>query len=289
MTKFAATTHAGLKRSHNEDCYAADSDLGLWLVADGVGGHANGEVASAIVRDTIKSELADGCSLVDAIHNAHHAVLEQIRRQDSGSNMGSTVVALALRDDAYEVAWVGDSRAYLFDGELKQLTRDHSPIGEMLALGALTPDQAKNHPDRHMLSQSLGVSEAISLAPGHISGRLQPGQQIMLCSDGLTDELNDQAIAARLQGKPSPRSQVEALLRAALEAGGHDNITVVVVGAPGAAGAGLKHPGPNMETTQDITQSAAVDGTRQGSHDVKVWLMLAAMVLVAAFWLLVWV
>ena len=230
MTIFAASSHPGLKREHNEDYYRTEAALGLWLVADGVGGHANGEVAARIVGDTIVQKLAGGEALVDAILAAHQAVLREIDSRES-SNMGSTVIALQLQGNDYELSWVGDSRAYLYDGNIKQLSRDHNPVKELLARGAITPQQAAIHPERHVLSQSLGVSESVKVNPGRVCGTLQPDEQILLCSDGLTDELDDSEIAATLAAHTTPDAQVEALIQGALQAGGRDNITAVLVGA----------------------------------------------------------
>lgn len=229
MTLFSADSHPGHKRSRNEDCYEASPELGLFLVADGVGGHADGEVASAIVRDTLRNDRMAGENLVDAIHHSHQAVLDEIDKRED-SNMGSTVVAMQLSGHEYEIAWVGDSRAYLFDGKLRQITRDHNPVSEMVARGAITPEQASRHPERNVLSQSLGVSNAIRLAPGRIRGEFEPGQQFILCSDGLTDELSDEQISEIMREHGAPQEQVEGLISAALEAGGRDNVTVIVIG-----------------------------------------------------------
>lgn len=285
MTQFAASTHPGLIRSHNEDCYAADPALGLWLVADGVGGHAHGEVAARIVRDTISTLCKQGCNLVEAIGRAHHAVLDEIRQQGNGGNMGSTIVALTLKDDAYEIVWVGDSRAYLYDGELKQLTRDHSPVTELLDSGVITPLEAEHHPGRHVLSQSLGVSEGSLVAAGHVQGRLQPGQQILLCSDGLSNELSDQAIVTRLATAIGPEAQVQALINGALEAGGHDNVTAVLVGTPVGE---LEPAAPSVqsfETTRDVSRFKFEDSGKLNSHDRVVLFILVIAMVLAAVWL----
>lgn len=163
--------------------------------------------------------------------HAHRAVLDEIAARNSQSNMGSTVVAMRLEgDNAYEISWVGDSRAYLFDGELRQLTRDHNPVSELLARGEITPEQAASHPQRHVLNQSMGVSGSIVVQPSIVSGRLLTGQQILLCSDGLTNELDDDSIRAELAHHSTLRDQIDALINAALRAGGRDNITAIVVG-----------------------------------------------------------
>ncbi len=285
MTAFATGTHPGLKREHNEDRYQADSNLGLWLVADGVGGHASGEVAAAIARDVVTADIAAGVALVDAIPRAHKAVLAEIRSRGS-SNMGSTIVALTLNDNRYEIAWVGDSRAYLFDGELKQLTRDHNPVSELLAQGLITAKEAASHPDRHVLTQSLGVAESVVVSPGLVTGQLQPGQQILLCSDGLTDELDDASIAREMSRQPTPDDQVNALVNGALKSGGRDNVTVIVVGAASVDKAQMPAQiKPRRETTKQFG-IALIENSSNVSHDRKIWLLLAAMGVAAVLWIL---
>lgn len=234
--EFAAGTHPGLKRTGNEDCFVADAALGLWLVADGVGGHDCGEVAAAIVASTISDEVALGRPLAAAIQQAHAEVLREIASRDTNTRMGSTVVALLLKEMDYTLAWVGDSRAYLWDGvELVQLTRDHSHVRDLVERGMLASEDIKSHPERHALTQSIGVSRDMQLDLGQLLGQLEPGQQILLCSDGLTDELADGEIAQQLRDKDSSQGQVDSLVNAALHAGGRDNITAVVVGAPANA------------------------------------------------------
>ncbi|MBT4519718.1 MAG: serine/threonine-protein phosphatase [Halieaceae bacterium] len=280
MTESAATTHPGLKRSHNEDSYASDPDLGLWLVADGVGGHASGEVASAIVRDTLHSGFARGRDLVDAICDAHEAVLEDMATAENRAGMGSTVVALSLQDQQYDVAWVGDSRAYLWDGKLHQLTRDHSQVGLLVAKGIVSPQQAATHPKRHVLTQSVGISNTMRLAPERIVGELSSGQQILLCSDGLTDELNDATIAKHMARCPTAQAQVDALLSEALAAGGRDNITIVVICAP------AKTRPTSLEDTQITTRISSVQKSKRINHATHVWAIVAVMVALAlATWL----
>lgn len=282
MTLSAGGSHTGMKRDHNEDCYKSDPDLGLWLVADGVGGHANGEVASAIVRDTIAAEVAGGTELTKAVPRAHKAVLKEIDLRE-GSNMGSTVVAVTLRDDRYDIVWVGDSRAYLYDGSIKQLTQDHNPVNQMLAQGILTAEEAEAHPDRHVLSQSLGVANTVKVDPGHVTGKLKPGQQILLCSDGLTDELSDAEIATELSGHSSPDDQVNALINAALKSGGRDNVTVVMLGASNFSIEA--HDMLNGEPTQELGKAPHSDSNAK-HNDMKAIIVLGALVFVAIVWAL---
>jgi serine/threonine protein phosphatase PrpC len=225
-----------LKRDGNEDCFVADGSLGLWLVADGVGGHSCGEVAAAIVAATVTEEVTRGQPLATAIHQAHADVLREIASRDTNTRMGSTVVALLLADADYTLVWVGDSRAYLWDGiKLAQLTRDHSHVRDLVDRGMLASEDIKSHPERHALTQSIGVSLDMQLSLGQSLGQLEVGQQILLCSDGLTDELPDSEIAQQLRHHSSTQAQVDGLINAALQAGGRDNVTAVIVGAPAHA------------------------------------------------------
>tara|TARA_R110000823_G_scaffold27609_8_gene80344 strand:+ start:497 stop:1363 length:867 start_codon:yes stop_codon:yes gene_type:complete len=281
--RFAADTHPGLARSHNEDCFGAAPQNGLWLVADGVGGHSCGEVASAIVKESILTQLASGASLVAAIRSSHAAVLAAMLERDGAQGMGSTVVAAQLDDHEFEICWVGDSRAYLWrGGELRQLTTDHNRAAELLASGAITAEQASRHRQRHVLTQSLGVSDAMVVAPGTVSGSLVAGDRLLLCSDGLTDELSNSSIALLLSQHDSPRAQVDALMRAALDSGGHDNITAVIIGDPPA----VRDTGDStLETTHDIRADASGTGSDAGTFPIMAVLLLSALTL-AAVWLL---
>jgi protein phosphatase len=267
MIPFAARTHPGLRREKNEDNFEADAALGLWVVADGVGGHSNGEVASSIACATIREEVARGVDLRSAIESAHQAVLGEIGSRDSASNMGTTVVALQLNGKDYKLAWVGDSRAYLYDGELRQLTRDHSAVNDLLDRGVITPSQAATHPQRHALSRSLGVSSSNASSVSQVTGKLRAGQQLLLCTDGLTDELSDHAIANELSLNSEIEAQVEALMAAALASGGRDNLTLIVLGHPRRASRSKKNAAPDLEVTQNIVprlESAKSGGRRRG-------------------------
>lgn len=281
--QFAADTHTGLRRSHNEDCYEADAELGLWLVADGVGGHSCGDLASSIVRTTVKKHTVAGGSLQDAIILAHQAVLDQIDPDEKARGMGSTVVALRLEGEQYDLAWVGDSRAYLWDSGLLQLSRDHNRVSELLDQGVITSQQAANHPERHVLTQSLGVSKRMALQPGHRRGTLGESQQILLCSDGLTDELHDAKIASIMANNDNPGSQVDALIKAALKAGGKDNITAVVIGA--AAATDPMGSRENLETSGNTTRAANRSKRPRRSFPLGAWLLLCALLSLALLFL----
>jgi serine/threonine protein phosphatase PrpC len=290
MTQFAATTHPGLKRNHNEDCFEADPELDLWLVADGVGGHSFGEVASALVKTTVTKAYAEGASLTESVRKAHFAVLEELGDRKDTLGMGSTVVALAIKGQHYEIAWVGDSRAYLWDGEsIQQLTRDHTHVTDLVDGGVISKADAAVHPERHVLTQSIGVFADMELKPGLLSGEIAAGQQFLLCSDGLTDELNDLAIAGQLRRNSTPQAQVDGLLNSALAAGGKDNVTIVVVGQASEDHPHQSHtPGQDLEITQNIGHAVRTNPPERINHSRKFWLTMTALVAVAAIgWLLI--
>jgi serine/threonine protein phosphatase PrpC len=231
MIEFGHLTHVGLRRDLNEDTYYGDSELGLWLVADGMGGHEYGEVASALARDTIVREIRAGTPLVQAIRIADEEIIRTSRRRNDALPMGTTVVAARIHGSRFEVAWVGDSRVYLWrDGQLAQLSQDHSYVQELIATGAITHEQARNHPHRNVVTQALGVTDPRNLNVESMTGQLRPGMQLLLCSDGLTEEVDDSEIA-RVIGLHDCSAQecVDTLVAAALDSGGSDNITVVLV------------------------------------------------------------
>ncbi len=230
MIEFGHCTHVGLRREHNEDTYYADADLGLWLVADGMGGHENGEVASALARDTLVAEIARGGSLIDAITRADEEIINHSSKRSQALPMGTTVAALKLDDDRFEAAWVGDSRVYLWNGSLKQISQDHSYVRELIEQGAISPEQARTHPHRNVVTQALGVTDPQSLRVETVQGTLAAGNQILICSDGLTEEVEDASIAAILgRSELSAQECVDKLILAALDGGGSDNVTVLLL------------------------------------------------------------
>ena len=230
MIEFGHSTHVGLRREHNEDTYYADAELGLWLVADGMGGHENGEVASALARDTLVQQIQKGEALARAIQVADEEIIQHSNRRSQALPMGTTIAAIRIKDDEFEVAWVGDSRVYLWDGKLKQVSQDHSYVRELIEQGAISPEQARTHPHRNVVTQALGVTDPQSLRVETVAGRITAGQQILLCSDGLTEEVEDGHIEAIL-ARPDLTAQecVDHLILAALDGGGSDNVTVILL------------------------------------------------------------
>ena len=232
MIEFGHGTHVGLRRTRNEDTYYADASLGLFLVADGMGGHQHGEVASALVRDAVADLVTRGHSLVEAVRAADERLIQYSRGFQDPRPMGTTIAALRLHADSYEVVWVGDSRVYLWQKSLRQVSHDHSLVQELVASGTLDPAQAARHPQRNVITQALGITAAAQLHIGMARGRLEPGMCFLLCSDGLTEEVDDAAIASIVSRNDlSAQECVEHLLLAALDGGGSDNITAILARA----------------------------------------------------------
>lgn len=242
MSQIVGATHPG-NRDHNEDCFVADASLGLGLVADGMGGYACGEVASDLVRQTVMEAIANNEGLRDAIVRAHSVVKREATDDQTKKGMGSTVVAFRITGQEYELAWVGDSRAYLWDATtstLHQITRDHSYVETLLSSGAISHDEAINHPNRNLITQAIGVPGGDGLEIELISGRLGEHQQLLICSDGLVDEVIDAEIATILAGADSLDEAVASLVERAISNGGSDNVTVVLASCLNAVEASIE-------------------------------------------------
>jgi len=230
MIEFGHNTHVGLRREHNEDTYYADADMGLWLVADGMGGHEHGEVASALARDIVIAQIQKGAALTEAIRSADKAIIHHSGKRTEALPMGTTIAICQLKGNAFEVCWVGDSRVYIWDDGLRQLSQDHSYVQELIERGAITHEQARTHPHRNVVTQALGVTPPEDLRMDTLSCALKVGMQILLCSDGLTEEVDDATIAAILARKDlSAQECVDHLILQALDEGGSDNVTVVLI------------------------------------------------------------
>lgn len=229
---YGASTDVGNVRDHNEDCYLTDSSLGLWLVADGMGGHACGEVASDIVVRTIGEAVGNGAELADAIQRAHEAILTSVKNGIGKRGMGSTVIAIHVEGHHYKIAWVGDSRAYLWNGKLKQISKDHSLVQMLVDTGNISEKEAMSHPQKNIIYQNLGATDVDVVNIGALEGTFYKNQKILLCSDGLSDELTRDEIAEVLAGCDNDQEITENLIDKVLETKANDNITVLVVSAP---------------------------------------------------------
>lgn len=236
MHQFGAGTHVGNVRDNNEDSYVCDGDRKLWIVADGMGGLGFGEVASAITTFTVTSQVRDGHGINQAIELAHRRIKDYAENEGMGTNMGTTIVLLLSQGNLYNIFWVGDSRAYVFDGELRRATVDHSLVQSLIDQGELTAEEAEFDPRKNAVTRALGVQELDTVRADSISEKWQPGQKILLCSDGLSDCVRDADIEQILKQNKSNQALVDELIERALDNGGKDNVTVVLVSAPEASG-----------------------------------------------------
>jgi len=231
--RYAAATDTGLVRETNQDAYFVDDAVAI--VADGMGGHAAGEVASAMSVDIIydafvATPTVDG--MVAAIDSANRQVLADAAAHPERFGMGTTLVIAALIEDkgaTHPVVFhVGDSRVYqLRDGALRQLTSDHSVAEEWVRMGRLTAEEALVHPRRHQLTRAIGVDQPLEIDVRSVTA--QAGDRLLLCSDGLSNELTDEQIAILATSSASLEEAVQALVSAAKDHGGRDNITAVLV------------------------------------------------------------
>ncbi len=231
--RYAARTHPGRRGGQNEDSIGWHEASGLYFVADGLGGHASGDVASRVVKVTLLGN-ALNLPLRAAVKRAHEEVAQAAADNTAHSNMGSTVVAVRIEDRHAEIAWVGDSRAYLFrSGSLRQLSRDHSYLEVLREQENLTETQLRGHPNRNLVTQTLGIGTP---EPASLTEPLRKGDLLLLCSDGLNDELEDAEIANILRTHRAPDAAADALIAAALAHGGRDNVSAVLVEYDGPDG-----------------------------------------------------
>ena len=227
-------THPGKVRNNNEDSLLVGEgrDETLFVVADGIGGFEAGEVASSITIDVLK-DIAPLGSLEDAIREANRRILAAAKSDERLSGMGTTVVALRFggteSEPAAEISHVGDSRAYLLrDGELKPITEDHSLVAELVRSGDLTRDEASEHPQKNLITRALGAEVEVEVDTTVLP--IRSGDRFILCSDGLSDMIPETRMLDLLTFSPEgPEKAAQTLVSAALEAGGTDNVTVVVV------------------------------------------------------------
>ncbi len=228
-----AATHPGLVRRVNEDRHCERTADGLWVVADGMGGHAFGDWAANAVVQALDSVAvppdfdAAVQAVADGIHSANRRIWAEAQRR--GQQMGSTVVVLLVQGDRFAALWVGDSRAYLLrDAMLVPLTRDHSQVQEMVDRGLIAPEEAVNHPRGHVLARAIGVGARIAVDV--VADTVEAGDRFLLCSDGLSGQVPDSGLAT-IMAAPGQSVAIEALIARALAAGAPDNVTAILVWA----------------------------------------------------------
>lgn len=230
---FGSRTDVGCVRDHNEDSLLVAPPL--FAVADGMGGHAAGEVASEIAI-TVLGEKAphtpDAAALGRAVEDANRAVILAANEKRGRAGMGTTMTAAVLQKDRLVIAQVGDSRAYLLhQGRLQQLTRDHSLMADMIEAGRLTPEEARIHPNRSVITRALGSDPR--MVPDLYEITVETGDRLLLCTDGLSSMVEDSAIESTLARTRDPQRCASMLVNEAIAAGGYDNVTVVVVDVAG--------------------------------------------------------
>lgn len=232
---FGSRTDVGCVREHNEDSLVVAPPL--YVVCDGMGGHAAGEVASEIAVNVIAErapQLPDATALGQAVEEANLAVLRAAREGVGRAGMGCTCTAAILENERLVIAQVGDSRAYLLhQGKLQQLTRDHSLMADFIEAGQITPAEARVHPQRSVITRALGSDPRMQ--PDLFEINVETGDRLLLCSDGLTSMVEDEDVEAILRRTADPQLAASQLVNAAIAAGGHDNVTVIVADVTGFA------------------------------------------------------
>ena len=254
--QFAGGSDVGRERAHNEDAILVDADRKLVVLADGMGGYQAGEVASQLAIDVVREDSSDATltesdlgridpetgisvamrQLRGAIEKANNRICSVARGREELNGMGTTIVAARFYDGRVGIAHVGDSRCYrLREGVLEQLTRDHSYVQDQLEKGLISEDEAKHSPQKNLITRALGI-DAIAEADVQ-EFRTRPGDTYLLCSDGLSDLVEDKSIETQLARENSPTDRTKTLIDAANSNGGRDNISVilVVVGDPPVA------------------------------------------------------
>ena len=264
--KHGACTDVGLLRVTNEDAYSAEAEL--FIVADGMGGHNAGEVASALAVSTIKtgakSGLHDPVQFRDLVQQANTAIYTASLDDTDQRGMGTTVTALAVLPGSVPrvmVANVGDSRTYIFrDGELQPVSVDHSYVQELVNEGIITRDEARLHPRRNIVTRALGIDRNVSVDV--FTQEVRTGDRLLLCSDGLVDEVADADIAAVLTRFSNPQECAEALVMLANTNGGRDNTTVIVVDVADDISAPVTLQ-PDDDTTGEVAVSPPITPATQ--------------------------
>jgi len=229
-------TDPGLIRENNEDTYFLNSELGYCLVADGMGGAAAGEIASGIFSGTAKNVFSSlqkqseesAVEMVQKIFlTANDAILDNVKKHPENKGMGCTAELIVFYNEGFVIGHMGDSRSYRFrNGQMKQLTKDHSLVQDQLDQGLISPEEARNHSMRNVILRAVGIKKNPAL--DILRGKLYPGDLFLLCSDGLTDLVDDDLITDQLKEMKDLSTGTEKLIEMAKSAGGRDNITVVL-------------------------------------------------------------
>ncbi len=228
--KLGHSTHTGIKRDHNEDTYGVSNEDKIWLIADGMGGHDHGELASAMARDAILYFYKQGESLKNCILKTNQMIIDSSYERGGDLPMGTTIVVITFKKGKYYAAWVGDSRIYKYaNNKLTPISKDHSYVQELVDQNLITEEQARTHPHRNVVTQALGVTDNAEIKVALAEGKVEIGDKFLLCSDGLSEEVDDKTIEELLSKNLHPQEITDQLTIAALESGGSDNITVLTL------------------------------------------------------------
>ncbi len=268
-------TDIGRVRDGNEDSFLVVAEPPLFAVADGMGGHRGGEVASHLALETVETLAQHGSgTLADQVREANRAVYARSQEDRAVTGMGTTLTAARVVDDTVLLAHVGDSRAYLLRaGAMRQLTDDHTLVNRMLKAGEITAAEADVHPHRNVLTRALGTEPEVKVDTGEVA--LMDGDRVLLCSDGLFGMLNEDQIQAICEAEPDPQRAADRLVKAANRAGGIDNITVLVLDAREGPG------GPSSDGAATVPEASTRKPRRRGR-----WIaggVIAVLILVAAW------
>ena len=228
-----AITDKGRVRAHNEDSIGAFSDIGVWAVADGMGGHSAGDVASAMIIEELGSlgvavsAQDQRARVLERLERAHHRIKDYASQNQLGT-VGATLVALLIHEAEFSCIWAGDSRIYLLrDGQFTPLTQDHSEIALLVASGVMTEAESRHAPRRNVITRAIGIGEEAN--PEIAGGVIKPSDRLLLCSDGLTEHLEDHELAEILSGPAQAEEQARKLIELTLERGAKDNVSVIVL------------------------------------------------------------
>lgn len=237
MKTFSITDVGQLRESNQDYFYTSENPVGnlpnLFIVADGMGGHNAGDYASKytveqIVAVVTKTAETNPVAIIrEGIQQANRSLLEQARENIARKGMGTTIVVLSVVENKLLVANVGDSRLYIVNDKIRQVTRDHSYVQEMVRLGEIDEETAKDHPDKNIITRAIGVGEEVAI--DIFEEDIRPGDIILMCSDGLTNMVEDDAIRSIINGQRDIVEKAEKLVETANRNGGKDNITVVVI------------------------------------------------------------
>jgi protein phosphatase len=278
----AVSTDVGLVREGNEDSYLTDEPL--FAVADGMGGHRGGEVASQLAVETLEKLFKKRIGeLPDQVQEANRVVFERSVVDEKVAGMGTTLTAALVEGDRVRLAHVGDSRAYLLrDGDLRLLTEDHTLVHRMVTEGEISKEEAETHPQRSVLTRALGVDTAVDVDDDTV--QVRPGDRLLLCTDGLTSMVSEQAVEEVLRAVPDPQEAAQRLVQLANEGGGTDNTTVVVLDFSDDAPAARpkEEPTPSSEAIAPAPTPKPARSRRRLPRKLLLWIgIIVALVVVA--------